>query len=81
MELGFIYVTVSSANLFHLFIFIDNFGIIFLSKSTLKVSSINGPKGDPIATPSFRLYNLLSQEEVRFWYKVAKDLSFLLLIS
>ena len=60
MELGFMYVIASSTYLFHLVICVDNFGITFLSKSTLKFPAVTGPKGDPIATPSFWLYNLLS---------------------
>ena len=53
MELDFMYVIVSSAYLFHLVIRVDNFGITFRSKSTMKIPTITGPKGDPIATPSF----------------------------
>ena len=53
MQLGFMYVIVSFTYLFHLVIFVDNFGITFLSKSTMKIPAITGPMGDPIATPSF----------------------------
>ena len=53
MELGSIYVIVSSTYLFHLVMYVDNFGIIFFSKSTMKILTITGSKRDSIATPSF----------------------------
>ena len=59
MELGFMYVMVSSTYLFHSVLCVDNFGITFISKSTIKIPGISGPTGEPIAAPSFRLYNLL----------------------
>ena len=58
MELGSIYVIVSSTYLFHLVMYVDNFGIIFLPKSTMKILTITGSKRDSIATPSFWLDNL-----------------------
>ena len=66
MELGFMCVIVSSTYLFHLVISIDNFGITFLSKSTVKIPAITGPNGDPIVTPSFH-------KNIKFTLKEEKD--------
>ena len=78
MEIGFLYAIVPSTYLFHLAMHADKFGITFRLKSTMNFPVIIGLNGEPIATPSFWVYNLFDQREleIKIPRKEIKDLCF-----